>query len=53
MHTDIPPKEKPTGSANNPAGRTDSASVPKAVFRIKAALIRSAAWLAVIVRGLA
>lgn len=24
MHTDTTPKEKPTGSANNPAGHTDS-----------------------------
>lgn len=28
MHTDTPPKEKPTGSANNPAGHTDSQIVP-------------------------
>ena len=29
MHTDTTPKEKPTGSANNPAGHTDSQIVPK------------------------
>ena len=28
MHTDTNPKEKPTGSANNPAGHTDSQIVP-------------------------
>ena len=28
MHTDTTPKEKPTGSANNPAGHTDSEIVP-------------------------
>ncbi|MDO8248389.1 MAG: hypothetical protein Q7T78_01540 [Rhodoferax sp.] len=28
MHTDTTPKEKPTGSANNPAGHTDSQIVP-------------------------
>ena len=28
MHTDTTPKEKPTGSANNPAGHTDSQTVP-------------------------
>ncbi len=27
MHTDHAPKEKPTGSANNPAGHTDTAIV--------------------------
>ena len=30
MHTDTPPKEKPTGSANNPAGHRDSQIVPDA-----------------------
>ena len=30
MHTDTTPKEKPTGSANNPAGHTDSQIVPNA-----------------------
>jgi hypothetical protein len=29
MHTDTTPKENPTGSANNPAGHTDSQIVPK------------------------
>ena len=28
MHTDIAPKEMPTGSANYPAGHTDSQIVP-------------------------
>jgi hypothetical protein len=28
MHTDTMPKEKPTGSANNPAGHTDTQIVP-------------------------
>jgi hypothetical protein len=28
MHTDTTPKEKPTGSANNPAGHTDGEIVP-------------------------
>lgn len=31
MHTDHAPKEKPTGSANNPAGHTDTAIVPKRI----------------------
>ena len=52
MHTDTLAKEKPTGSANNPAGHTDSAIVPDAVNAIKAAFIRLAAWLAVMFRGL-
>ena len=30
MHTDTTPKEKPTGSANNPAGHTDSSILPTA-----------------------
>ena len=29
MHTDTTPKEKPTGSANYPAGHTDSEIVPR------------------------
>lgn len=28
MHTDTPQSKKPTGSANNPAGHTDSQIVP-------------------------
>ena len=28
MHTDTTPKERPTGSANNPAGHTDNQIVP-------------------------
>lgn len=36
MHTDTTPKEKPTGSANYPAGHTDSVSIPGAFHRIKA-----------------
>jgi hypothetical protein len=53
MHTDITPEEKPTGSANYPAGHTDIAIVPGAVCRIKTALIVWAAWLAVVLRGVA
>lgn len=30
MHTDTTPKEKPTGSANNPAGHTDTPILPAA-----------------------
>jgi hypothetical protein len=36
MHTDATSKEKPTGSANNPAGHTDSGSITGAFRRIKA-----------------
>lgn len=53
MHTDTTSKEKPTGSANNPAGHTDSVIVPNMGQRIKAALIRFASWLAVVFRGVA
>lgn len=53
MHTDTTPKEKPTGSANNPAGHTDSASITRAAIRIKSVLIGWASWLAVVLRGLA
>lgn len=53
MHTDTTPKEKPTGSANNPAGHTDSPSISGAVARIKSHLIRAAAWLAVVLKGVA
>lgn len=53
MHTDQAPTEKPTGSANYPAGHTDTVIVPEAVQPIKAALVRLAAWLAVMFRGLA
>lgn len=51
MHTDTPNSKKPTGSANYPAGHTDSASVSGAVSRIKSRLIQLAAWLAVVVKG--
>jgi len=51
MHTDTTPKEKPTGSANNPAGHTDSGIVPNMGQRIKSAFIRVASWLAVVLRG--
>lgn len=50
MHTD---KKKPAGSANYPAGHTDGAIVAGAASRIKAALVRAAAWLAIIFRGVA
>ena len=53
MYTDTTQKEKPTGSANNPAGHTDSTSIPGAVTRIKAVLIGWASWLATVLRGLA
>ena len=36
MHTDTTPKEEPTGSANNPAGHTDSQIVPNPVDAGKA-----------------
>lgn len=54
MHTtDTTPKEKPTGSANYPAGHTDHASIPGAVTRIKAILIGWASWLATVLQGVA
>ncbi|MEN9438536.1 MAG: hypothetical protein RIR09_3191 [Pseudomonadota bacterium] len=53
MHTDTTQKEKPTGSANNPAGHTDSTSLPGAVFAIKAKLIGWASWLAIVFKGVA
>ena len=53
MHTDTTPKEKPTGSANYPAGHTDHAIVPGALSHIKATLITWAAWLAVVLKGVA
>ena len=36
MHTDTPQSKKPTGSANNPAGHTDSQIVPNSVEAGKA-----------------
>lgn len=42
VHTDTTSKEKPTGSANYPAGHTDSVIVPETVQPIKAALVRMA-----------
>jgi len=54
MHTDTTtPKGKPTGSANYPAGHTDSASLPAAVSTIKTRLIHFAAWLALVLGGVA
>lgn len=53
MHTDSTLKEKPAGSANYPAGHTDDAIVPGALSRIKATLITWAAWLAVVLKGVA
>lgn len=53
MHTDTTQKEKPTGSANNPAGHTDSASLLGSVFTIKAKLIGLASWLETVLRGVA
>lgn len=53
MHTDTTQMKKPTGSANNPAGHTDSASLPAAVSTIKAKLIHGAAWLALVFKGVA
>jgi len=52
MNTDTQ-KEKPTGSANNPAGHTDTVIVPNMLQRIKSAFIRVASWLAVILRWVA
>jgi hypothetical protein len=52
MHTDTTPKEKPTGDGNPTAGHTDSLMVPNPASAIKAVLIRSAEWLALISRGL-
>ena len=51
MHTDTPQERKPTGSANNPAGYTDHATIPNTAGTIKAALIRFASWLAMMFRG--
>lgn len=53
MHTDTIPKEKPTGSANNPAGHTDKSTVPGPIARIKSRLMAMAAWLAVVFKGVA
>ena len=53
MYTDTTTKEKPTGSSNYPAGHTDSASLPAAVSTIKANLIHCAAWLALVLGGVA
>lgn len=53
MHTDTTTNKKPTGSANNPAGHTDSASISGAVCIIKHRLIRLAAWLALVFGGVA
>ena len=39
MHTDQAPKERPTGSANNPAGHTDSVIVLDTAQRIKTAFL--------------
>lgn len=53
MHTDTTQREKPTGSANYPAGHTDSGSISGAAMRIKAGLICWSSWLATVLRGLA
>lgn len=54
MNTDTTTqKGKPAGSVNYPAGHTDSASLPGAVFTIKAKLIHCAAWLALVFKGVA
>ena len=54
MHTDTTTqKGKPTGSSNYPAGHTDSASLPAAVSTIKTKLIHFAAWLALVLGGVA
>ena len=42
MHTDTTPKERPTGSANNPAGHTDSQIVPNPADAGKAFAILAA-----------
>lgn len=53
MHTDTTPKEKPTGSDNYPAGHTDAQSIPGPFARIKPRLMAVAAWLAVVLKGVA
>jgi hypothetical protein len=53
MHTDTTPKEKPTGSANNPAGHTDTRILTGPFARIKYHLTAVAAWLAVVLKGVA
>jgi len=53
VHTDTTPKEKPTGSANNPAGHTDASSIPGPFARIKYRLTALAAWLAMVLKGVA
>ena len=53
MHTDTTPEDKPTGSANNPAGYTGRSTISNTTGTIKLALIRFASWLAMIFRGLA
>lgn len=53
MHTDTTQMKKPTGSANNPAGHTDSASLSGAVFAIKSTVIGWASWLAIVLKGVA
>ena len=46
MHTDTTPKERPTGSANNPAGHTDRQIVPNPADVGKAFAIQAFAILA-------
>ncbi len=53
MNTDTTPKEKPTGSANYPAGHTDETRIPGPFARIKHHLVAAAAWLAVVLKGVA
>lgn len=53
MHTDTTQREKPTGSANNPAGHTDKGSIAGPIALIKSRLMAAAAWLAVVLKGVA
>lgn len=53
MHTDTTPKEKPTGSDNYPAGHTNDRSISGPFARIKYRLTALAAWLAMVLKGVA
>ena len=53
MHTDATSKEKLTGSARYSAGRTDASSTSGPVTRIKLCVMNVAAWLALVIGGLA
>jgi hypothetical protein len=46
-------EKMPAGDGNPTAGHTDGAIVPGALGRIKAAIVRAASWLAIVLRGIA